>query len=198
MTKTVIHSSLDMVVKSKYFATAAHEAIKQKRKYTGEPYIVHPAEVVQILIEHFGSQENSLLLQAAWLHDVLEDTGVTLPIIVSHFGNDVALIVDELTEKAKLSDGNRAKRKAMECARLATVSMEAQNVKLADLISNTKSIIAEDPAFAVTYLREKASLIKVLTNTNQRLYQRAEWSLSDAVRKLPKKDTLSPELIEYS
>lgn len=68
--------------KARVFATAAHGAVGQVRKYTGEPYINHPAEVVQIVR---SVQHTPDMIAAAWLHDVVEDTAVTLEDIEQHF-----------------------------------------------------------------------------------------------------------------
>ena len=54
---------------ARMFATAAHRAIEQKRKYTGKCYTVHLEEVAQIVEEAGGSDE---MVAAAWLHDVVE------------------------------------------------------------------------------------------------------------------------------
>lgn len=56
-------------------ATAAHEGIGQVRKYTGEPYINHPAAVAELVSSVPHTPE---MLAAAWLHDTVEDTPITL------------------------------------------------------------------------------------------------------------------------
>ena len=142
------------------FATAAHSAVAQLRKYTGEPYIVHPAEVVRIVstVAHTDA-----MLAAAWLHDVVEDTGVTNEVIRAEFGDEVAELVGWLTDVSRLEQGNRAVRKAIDRAHSAMAPAAAQTVKLADLISNTRSIMAHDEKFARTYLEEKRLLLEVMT-----------------------------------
>jgi (p)ppGpp synthase/HD superfamily hydrolase len=145
---------------ARIFATAAHAAVGQLRKYTNEPYIVHPAEVVSIVrsVPH-----TEAMLAAAWLHDVVEDTGVTIETVRAEFGSDVADLVSWLTDVSRPEDGNRAHRKARDREHTAAAPAEAQTVKLADLISNTRSIMAHDPKFAVTYLEEKRALLAVMT-----------------------------------
>ena len=145
---------------ARIFATAAHAAVGQLRKYTNEPYIVHPAEVVSIVrsVPH-----TEAMLAAAWLHDVVEDTGVTIETVRAEFGEEVADLVSWLTDVSRPEDGNRAHRKARDREHTAAAPAEAQTVKLADLISNTRSIMAHDPKFAVTYLEEKRALLAVMT-----------------------------------
>ena len=145
---------------ARIFATAAHAAVGQLRKYTNEPYIVHPAEVVSTVrsVPH-----TEAMLAAAWLHDVVEDTGVTIETVRAEFGSEVADLVAWLTDVSRPEDGNRAHRKARDREHTAAAPAEAQTVKLADLISNTRSIMAHDPKFAVTYLEEKRALLAVMT-----------------------------------
>lgn len=147
--------------RARIFATAAHAAVDQRRKYTNEPYIVHPTEVAAIVAGVPGATPE--MIAAAWLHDVVEDTQVTEQVIREEFGDAVADIVMWLTDVSRPEDGNRARRKAIDRAHTAQAPAEAQTVKLADLISNTKTITAYDPEFARVYLEEKRQLLEVLT-----------------------------------
>ena len=158
----------DIIQKALLFATEAHG--KQMRKYTGEPYIVHPVEVMSI-VKSVASDEE--VLAAALLHDVVEDTPAVVADISQHFGSRVASLVDELTDRSVLTDGNRKVRKEIDRSRLASASAEAQTVKLADLISNTRSIVEHDPNFAKIYMAEKALLLKVLVRGNKELFAKA-------------------------
>ena len=160
----------DIVERARMFATAAHAAVGQLRKYTFEPYIVHPAEVAEIVAEAGGTPE---MIAAAWLHDTVEDTGVTSELIRAEFGDEVATLVGWLTDVSRPDHGNRAARKAVDRAHTAAAPAEAQTIKLADLICNTKSIVAHDPKFAVTYLAEKRELLEVMTKGNPSLRERA-------------------------
>jgi guanosine-3',5'-bis(diphosphate) 3'-pyrophosphohydrolase len=153
---------------AKEFATKAHEG--QLRKYTGDPYIVHPAAVVEILRE---VDDDPVMLAAAWLHDVVEDTPVTIEEIEDKFGFDVAGLVRHLTDVSKPSDGNRATRKALDREHLAAAPARAQTIKLADIIDNAASISAHDPEFAKVYKGEALALIHVLRDGDSRLRLRA-------------------------
>jgi (p)ppGpp synthase/HD superfamily hydrolase len=161
-------SGFDVVRKAQVYAMAAHAAVGQRRKYSGEPYIVHPAEVAKIVAGVPGSTPD--MVAAAWLHDVVEDTGVTFTDIHMAFGIDIATLVGWLTDVSKPEDGNRAHRKAMDRAHTAEAPAEAQTIKLADLISNSKSIMQHDPAFARTYLEEKRLLLEVITKGDRDLH----------------------------
>ena len=162
---------MTIVEKARIFATAAHGAVAQLRKYTNEPYIVHPAEVASIIDRVEGASAE--MVAAAWLHDVVEDTGVTNETIRAEFGAEVAELVGWLTDVSRPEQGNRAIRKAIDRAHSAMAPAEAQTVKLADLISNSRSIMQHDPEFAKTYLEEKRMLLEVMTKGDAVLMARA-------------------------
>lgn len=148
------------------FAALAHAG--QKRKFTNEPYIVHPIEVMRI-VSCVTTDEDMLI--AAVLHDVVEDTLVTNREIERRFGARVSQLVTDLTEVP--TEGNRATRKAAEARRLAETSADAQTIKCADLISNTRTITEHDPGFAKIYMAEKRLLLTVLTGADAILHAEA-------------------------
>lgn len=153
------------------FANAMHGAINQRRKYTGDPYIVHPAEVAGIVATVTDDLD---VIAAAWLHDVVEDAGVSIDTIHKIFGARVAGMVSDLTDISRPEDGNRAARKAVDRDHSAAAGADSQTVKLADLISNSRSIIEHDRAFARVYLREKELLLNVLAKGHPLLRREAE------------------------
>ncbi|MCG2841059.1 HD domain-containing protein [Sandaracinobacter sp. RS1-74] len=159
----------DIVPRAELFATQAHAC--QQRKYTGEPYIVHPIEVGRLVREAGGTDA---MVAAALLHDVVEDCGVRLEELSELFGGEVAALVGWLTDVSKPEDGNRAVRKAMDRAHIALAPADAQTVKLADLISNSSTIMEYGGGFARVYIREKALLLEVLTRGDRGLWQRAK------------------------
>ena len=162
----MIQEELDAIVR---FATIAHDG--QKRKYTGEPYIVHPIAVAAKVKEIGGSME---MQAAAYLHDVLEDTDVGVEelglflfsiVAVKDSAEDILDMVIDLTdefEKVKYPDLNRKTRKAKEADRLSRASADAQTVKYCDLFDNTLSITEHDPKFSKVYLKEKAVLLEAM------------------------------------
>ncbi len=163
-----------LVQRAILFATEAHHG--QTRKYTGEPYIVHPLEVMEIVKTVPHTQE---MLAAAVLHDVVEDTDVTLSDIWNEFGYKVRQLVADLTDISVPSDGNRKARKHLDLIHTAKALPQSKTVKLADLISNSKSITEHDPKFAKVYMKEKAALLKVLTEGDPTLYARAKKIVDD-------------------
>lgn len=161
--------------------TKAYEAMmwarelhkNQRRKYTGNPYSDHLAEVAGIAMS-VGWREPEVhpddFMAVCWLHDAREDQGLGYAHIADRLGATVAHGVTMLSD---LEEGNRAQRKAASRARLATAPGWVQTIKCADLISNTSSIVEHDPKFAAVYLAEKRALLEVLTRADQRLLELA-------------------------
>lgn len=142
------------------FSMAAHCAVNQKRKYTGEDYFHHPEEVLQILLTY---DDPTLDMQvAALLHDVLEDTSVEAKHIHRVFGGDITQMVKELTDVSTPADGNRKARKRLDLEHIRRASIPSKRIKCADLISNSQSIVERDSTFAQTYLVEKLALLRVM------------------------------------
>jgi DNA-binding phage protein len=157
------------VIKAYEFAAKAHGS--QKRKYTGEPYVNHPFEVMGIVASVPHTED---MLCAALLHDVLEDTDATEQEIAKEFGESVCEMVKWLTDVSKPEDGNRAKRKEIDRNHIANAPVEAKTIKLADLISNSKSIMQHDESFAKVYLQEKKLLLEVLQDGDPMLLAKAQ------------------------
>lgn len=153
------------------FAAAAHYAVGQTRKYSGEPYIVHPVEVASIVKTVPHTEE---MVAAAYLHDVVEDTQVPLEVIIATFGPVVGEYVHLLSDPPKGDSGlNRKQRKARDLERLINAPAEVQTIKFADFISNTGSIVERDPSFAPTYLAEKQMFLDAMDKGDPTLRARA-------------------------
>lgn len=150
----------------------------QRRKYTGNPYTDHLAEVAGIVATVDSSPE---AIAVAWLHDCVEDQGVTVDWLRHQFGDTVA---DGVRLLSDTETGNRAQRKAAGRARLADAPGWVQTIKCADLISNTASIVQHDPAFAVVYLEEKRLLLDVMTRADRHLLAIAR-SQAEFIRPYP-------------
>lgn len=149
-----------MVARARYFASKKHAG--QARKYTGDPYIVHPVAVADMVRRNGGTAN---MVAAALLHDTLEDTDATVAEIEAITNKEVAMLVVELTDQYTSEfypELNRKVRKRLEAERLAKVSPEAKAIKLADMADNTATIVEYDPGFAKVYLREKAELLDLM------------------------------------
>lgn len=166
---------------------------QQLRKYTDAPYWTHCDAVAKIVSEHDG---DPIMIAAALCHDVLEDTECDMLTLSKSLQGagwssaeswDIAHLVEELTDEytsERYPNLNREWRKNKEASRLAEVSPEAQTIKYADLIDNTGSITEYDPAFARTYLEEKALYLWRMTKGSPVLYKKAGEAWRQAVEKV--------------
>lgn len=147
------------------FAKDAHGG--QLRKYTNDPYILHPLAVAR-MVKDAGGDEN--MVNAALLHDVLEDTNVTHSELraflfrrfVAVDASDILNLVVELTDVFTKEDFpylNRNARKTLEATRLSNVSDRAKQIKRMDIEHNSESIMEHDPKFAKVFLEEKKLLL---------------------------------------
>ena len=93
------HPSDDISMVEKAYRIAA-EAHKDQKRKSGEPYIIHPLCVAIILADLEMDKET---IVAAILHDVVEDTVMTLDELTKEFGSEVALLVDGVTKLTQLS-----------------------------------------------------------------------------------------------
>lgn len=175
----VVFQMSEFVYNAYRFAKNAHEG--QTRKYTREPYILHPVEVMSIVATVPYTEE---MLAASLMHDCIEDCGVNYDEIAREFGVIAAWYVDDLTDVSKPEDGNRAKRKEIDRQHTAKASPQAKTIKLADLFSNSRSIVKHDKDFARVYIKEKELLLEVLTEGDPTLYAMAKQIVEDAKKEL--------------
>jgi (p)ppGpp synthase/HD superfamily hydrolase len=157
-------------------AIRAHDG--QRRKYTGEPYSMHPIGVSKIIetVEHTPE-----MIAAALLHDVVEDTPVTFREIKDTFGTTVAEYVHYCTNVSEKEDGNRAFRKKMDADHFALGPAESQTIKVADLIHNSQTIIPHDQKFFhKAYKYEKQYMMDVLTKADPILKGQAQSMLDES------------------
>lgn len=131
----------------------------QVRPKTTQPYILHPFAVCKLL-RRFNAPRP--LLQAALLHDVVEDQEASLLEIADRFSPAVATLVLECSKVTTAADGPRAHRHRIEVQRMRSMSPDGQSIKLADIACNAISIVRRDRAFAQVYLPEKMDELAVL------------------------------------
>lgn len=164
--------------KASEFAQKSHAG--QERKYTGEPYFHHLANVVMILERH-GDWDDAVI-SAAWLHDTIEDTACNLADIRKEFGDAIAELVYWLTDYP--IPGNRETRTLAAAWRLSRAPAGVVAIKLADTIDNTGSIVAHDPDFSKVYLGEKLRLLRLIKeNSPWVVHSPLYWEAVDLVEK---------------
>lgn len=164
----------DFLLEKAYnFALEKHK--EQKRKYTNEPYIVHPVNVSKIIEEAFSSTPELYIYSdklnmrfvveaCALLHDTVEDTDTTFNEIEENFGIHIRNILYYITNVSKPSDGNRKTRKEIDMYHNLEGPLESIMVKLADIIDNCNNIMKRDPSFGKKYLKEKQQFLLILSS----------------------------------
>ena len=153
-----MNTPTNIILRAAAVARDAHKG--QERKYSGRPYITHPGRVAARASILPGATE--ALVAAAWLHDTVEDTDITLDDIKASFGEEIASIVDGLTnrfDKASYPDMNRKARKSAEHERLAKAPHEVKLLKVLDRIDNLREMSVEDEGFTKLYIRESRDLL---------------------------------------
>jgi guanosine-3',5'-bis(diphosphate) 3'-pyrophosphohydrolase len=128
--KRMIRKAFDMAL----------ESHKDMRRKSGEPYIYHPIAVAQIAAEEIGLGTTSIV--CALLHDVVEDTDVTLDDIEREFGKKVALIIDGLTKISGVFDTNSSLQAENFRKMLLTLADDVRVIliKLADRLHNMRTM----------------------------------------------------------
>ena len=118
----------------------ASEAHEGQVRATGDPYIVHPLAVAEILAGYGLDAET---LAAALLHDVVEDTAVDLREVERRFGAEVALLVDGVTKLDRVKFSSREEQQAATIRKMAIAmakDIRVLIIKLADRIHNLRTI----------------------------------------------------------
>ncbi|WP_276479379.1 HD domain-containing protein [Paraflavitalea pollutisoli] len=180
----------DVLLQIQDYADWAHG--EQMRKFVPERYITHPIRVMEICR---SVTQDQTLLAAALLHDVLEDTPVEADELLAFLRHvlpeeaakrTLQLVID-LTDTYthhQFPEWNRKKRKAHEIERLKAISGDAQTVKYADIIDNSKELAYLDTDFAEVFLRECRALLKKMTMGNPQLYDRAVQTVAAGIAHL--------------
>ena len=133
-------SGADMAVIDKAF-NVANEAHGNQLRKSGEPYIIHPIAVAEILFDELGMDMPSI--SAALLHDVVEDTNYTIEEISGLFGSEIALLVDGVTKINRMQISSKEEQQA-ENLRKMLIAMSKDIrviiIKLADRVHNIRTL----------------------------------------------------------
>src|SRR6185436_11685356 len=168
---------LEKIAAAYGFVVDAHGS--QARK-SCEPYVTHLAAVATILADLLGAGVDNTLIEGALLHDVVEDTTVTLQQVERRFGRDVAALVDGVTkighlhfERPEQEEAENFRKMLFSMARDLRVIL----IKLADRLHNMRTLGALGPARAHKVARETREIYAPLAH---RLgIARIKWELED-------------------
>jgi (p)ppGpp synthase/HD superfamily hydrolase len=160
----------DLILRAARFARDAHRG--QRRKFGGGPYIDHPGRVAAqaTLLDELAAED----VAAAWLHDVIEDCGVTAEDLrAAGFPDQTVDLVVELTNPSKRrKDLRRAGRKQLDRDHLRGVSRKAKRLKMLDRIDNLRESSVADDAFRSLYVAESLLLVDCLKDADPTLAER--------------------------
>lgn len=157
-------SDLSLVRKAYEFAAEKH--LHQKRK-CGEPYIIHPVEVTEILTDLEMDEQT---LAAGLLHDVVEDCGVTLAELEQEFGFEVANLVDGVTklqisgvDEGKDKDADPEEAVEMSAATIERYKKQAEMAKNANNLRKLFVAMARDLRVMIIKLADRLNNMRTLS-----------------------------------
>jgi GTP pyrophosphokinase len=146
------------------FAARAHA---DQRRRSGEPFVTHTVAVASILVDLLGAGVDESILQAALLHDTVEDTKIDLAMIGRSFGPDVAALVDGVTkisglhfDRPELEQAENFRKMLLSMARDLRVIL----IKLADRLHNMRTLTALDQDRARAIARETREIYAPLAH----------------------------------
>ena len=128
------------ILKAAHFAADKHRDQRRKGR-EHSPYINHPIAVAEILTS-IGGVTDLISIQAALLHDTVEDTKTTPENLAEQFGDEVMRLVMEVTDDKGL---DKAKRKRLQIEHTSHLSAKAKEIKMADKIANVTDIMRVPP-----------------------------------------------------
>ncbi|MGH9949288.1 MAG: HD domain-containing protein, partial [Pyrinomonadaceae bacterium] len=126
------------MIRRAYLFSALHH--KGQKRASGEPYLVHPIEVANILAE---MRLDEVSVSTGLLHDVVEDTLVDLETLRSYFGDEVTHLVDGLTKIAQISDLSKERQQAENVRKMVlamVTDVRVVLIKLADRLHNMRTM----------------------------------------------------------
>ena len=129
------------LLKAVHFAADKHRS-QRRKDVAASPYINHPIEVAELLAR-VGGVTDLVLLQAAVLHDTVEDTKTNPEELEAVFGLEVRRVVEEVTDDKRLP---KAERKRLQIEHAPHLSARAKQIKIADKISNVRAVTHAPPA----------------------------------------------------
>lgn len=154
---------MNLVEKATLVAIMAHDAIGQKRKFTDQPYWQHSCAVADRISLH---SDDEALIAAGWLHDVVEDTHLDIWHIRSHFGNEVAQYVSDVTKQKPYGEHGDLNTLS-EINRLMTVCSKSKLLKLCDIRCNIEDMSPEcGIGFITEWLTKKFAMVLAIKQTS--------------------------------
>ncbi len=161
LTQYLSPAQIQLVCRAYFYAEQAHEG---QRRRSGEPYIVHPLAVANILADmHLDHQS----LMAAMLHDVIEDTGVPKTALARQFGDVVTDLVDGVSKLTNIHFESKEQQQAENFQKMAMAmakDIRVILVKLADRLHNLRTLGSLKPEKRRRIARETLDIYAPIAN----------------------------------
>ncbi len=204
------HGAIDEGLLARAFAVSRQRHEGQMRR-TGDPYIVHPLAVAEILASYGLDSET---LAAALLHDVVEDTEVTLAELEEEFGDEVALLIDGVTKLDRVKFSSREEQQAATIRKMAIAmskDIRVLIIKLADRTHNLRTIaplpddkkqrVASESLDVYAPLAHRLGMQEIKHEMEERcfaiLYPRRQAELDELIRRrAPERETYIEKMTE--
>ncbi|WP_235937781.1 HD domain-containing protein [Pseudoroseicyclus tamaricis] len=174
----------DLAVFARAADLAARAHVGQRRKGGDVPYVGHVLEVAMLVAEAGGSAEE---VTAAVLHDVVEDSDITLDALAEGYGPEVARLVEGCTDDPAWADLPRPERKSRQAAHLPGEPEGVKRIKLADQTSNVRDISrlpeAWPPSDAAEYLEGAERVVAACRGASPALEAAFDAAVAEAMQK---------------
>ncbi len=154
-------ADLDLLRKAYVFSAKEH---KGQTRSSGEPYLTHPLSVAKILAD---LKLDMTCIVAGLLHDVLEDTLTTRQALETHFGKDIAHVVEGLTKISRISFNSREQQQAESFRKMMLAMVDDIRVvlvKLADRLHNMRTLEHLSPRQQERIARETLEIYAPIAN----------------------------------
>jgi guanosine-3',5'-bis(diphosphate) 3'-pyrophosphohydrolase len=183
------HDDNVLLLAALHFAADKHRDQRRKGE-CASPYINHPIEVAELLVR-VGGVTDIALLQAAILHDTLEDTETTAQELEKRFGSTVRRMVEEVSDDRSLP---KEQRKHLQVEHAPSLSREARQIKLADKICNLRDLTHRPPPDwsaerRIAYLDWSEQVVAGCRGVNAELEREFDQACTEALARLRGRDT---------
>ena len=172
----------DLVKRARIFVSSNQQRIDAQRNPAWQSHELHLKAVAQI-VESVTRDED--VIAAAWLHDVVEDTGVTIGDLRRRFGDRVAKLVAEVTPVSRPGDGDLDARRQRDLQHFAGASAEAKTILLADVIDTARDRYKSDQAGFAACVADARALADLLEGGDSTLLARLRRGLETYATSAP-------------
>ena len=170
---------MNLIEKAEKIAREAHK--DQKRKWSDDPYFVHPERVAKKVSELKGA--NEVDVAAAYCHDVIEDTDFPPEELEKQLGSEVLNLVLELTNPTHTPEWDKKRRiekRLADWQHLLTISDRAKRIKMVDRWDNLQDMgFAQPNSFLRKYLVESRIILEILKPADYNMAKELEAVIED-------------------